>query len=46
MKMNILALVFLKIHFPAELMLKINNMSRPNLPHPTFQCELRLFAEN
>ena len=34
MKINILALVYLKINFPAELMLKINNLTRPNLPVP------------
>ena len=34
MKINILALVYLKINFPAMLMLKINNLSRSNLPAP------------
>ena len=32
MKINILALVYLKINFPAEHTLKKNNVSRPNLP--------------
>ena len=31
---NILALVYMKINFPAVLMLKINNLSRLNLPAP------------
>ena len=34
MKIDILALVYLKINFPAELMLKINNLSRQILPAP------------
>ena len=33
-KIYILTLVYLEINFPAELMLKINNMSRQNLPAP------------
>ena len=34
MKINILVLVYLEINFPAELVLKIDNLSYTNLPAP------------
>ena len=43
-KIYILALVYLKINFPAEIMLKINNLSRQNLPAPPPPLQNRMVA--
>ena len=54
LKINILSQVYPEISFPAKLMMKINNLSRPNLPGPpqdqmvvplrTLVCKLRHYT--